>query len=300
MTAETILSRLNAEICRDNDSCMFVTVFCALLNVGTGQVEYSNAGHNLPYVLSDGAVTALTNTGGMALGVSESASFHAGCIVLKPGDRLVLYTDGVTEAMDRNDELFSEDRLEQTLHGVQGQHSKKIIEKVTQDVQRFADGAPQSDDITLLVLGYIGPDQADERYLTISLKNDLAELPSLSEAATEFSERQGLPIELVNRVNLVLEEIVTNVISYGYDDSLEHEIAVRLSWNKPWIEIEIEDDGRPFNPLEAPPPEMEKPLVERQIGGLGIHLVRNMMDDLEYRRENGKNCLRLKSNIGET
>jgi len=114
-TAETILSRLNAETCRDNDSCMFVTVFCAILDVRTGQMEYSNAGHNLPYVLSDGAVTALTNTGGMALGVAESVSFNAGHIVLKPGDHLVLYTDGVTEAMDSDDELFSEHRLETTL-----------------------------------------------------------------------------------------------------------------------------------------------------------------------------------------
>jgi phosphoserine phosphatase RsbU/P len=300
VTAETILSRLNAEICRDNDSCMFVTVFCALLNVGTGQVEYSNAGHNLPYVLCDGAVTALTNTGGMALGVDDSASFHTGRVVLKPGDHLVLYTDGVTEAMNRDDELFSEGRLETTLQEVKGQSSKEVIEKITKDVQTFAAGAPQSDDITLLVLGYIGLGQTNQRKLSISVKNDLAELQRLNELVTEFSEQQGLPAELVYRVNLVLEEIVTNIVSYGYDDSLEHEISVRLSWLKPWIEVEIEDDGRPFNPLDAPSPDMEKPLGERQIGGLGIHLVRKMMDDLAYRRESDKNCLHLKTTIRET
>ncbi len=217
-TAETILSRLNAEICRDNDSCMFVTVFCAILDVSTGAVEYSNAGHNLPYVLSDGAMTALTNTGGMALGVTDSASFHAGRIVLKPGDHLVLYTDGVTEAMDSDDEFFSEGRLEATLQGVQGRSSKEIIEKITKDVQGFANGAPQSDDITLLVLGYAGIGQTDQRKLSLSLKNDLAELQRLNDLVTEFSEHQGLPAELVYRVNLALEEIVTNVISYGYDD----------------------------------------------------------------------------------
>jgi phosphoserine phosphatase RsbU/P len=299
-TAELILSRLNGEICRDNDSCMFVTVFCGILDVQTGLVDYSNAGHNLPYVVSNGVVTALSNTGGMALGVTDSVDFHAGHIVLKPGDRLVLYTDGVTEAMNKDDELFSEGRLETTLQGVKGQSSKEVIEKVTKDVQRFAAGAPQSDDVTLLVLGYVGLGQTDERTLSVLLKNDIAEIQRLNQIVTEFADKHNLAPELVYRVNLALEEIVTNVISYGYEDSSEHEISVRLSWNDPCIEIEIKDDGRPFNPLEAPPPDIEQSLLEREIGGLGIHLVRKMMDDLEYRRDNDQNILLLKSKIRET
>jgi sigma-B regulation protein RsbU (phosphoserine phosphatase) len=299
-TAELILSRLNGEICRDNDSCMFVTVFCAVLDVRTGQLEYSNAGHNLPYLLSDGAVTALSNPGGMALGVTDSTKFYAGHIVLKPGDRLVLYTDGVTEAMDKHDELFSEGRLETTLHGVNGLSSKEVIERVVEEVQRFSTGAPQSDDITLLVLSYLGPKEGDPHILSVQLRNDLSELERLNRAVAEFAEQHGLASELVYRVNLVLEEIITNVISYGYEDSLEHEIFVRLSWKDPRIEIEIKDDGRPFNPLEAPQPDIGKPLVERQIGGLGIHLVRKMMDDLEYRRESDKNFLVLKTKVRET
>jgi serine/threonine-protein kinase RsbW len=99
---------------------------------------------------------------------------------------------------------------------------------------------------------------------------------------------------------LVLEEIVTNVILYGCEDGLEHEISVRLSWEDPYIKLEVEDDGRPFNPLEAPPPDTGKPLAERQVGGLGIHLVREMMDELEYRRENDKNLLTLKTKTRES
>jgi anti-sigma regulatory factor (Ser/Thr protein kinase) len=98
----------------------------------------------------------------------------------------------------------------------------------------------------------------------------------------------------------VLEEIITNVISYGYKDGLGHEISVRLSWKDPNIKVEVEDDGRPFNPLEAPPPDMVKPLAERNVGGLGIHLVREMMDELEYRRESDKNILVLRTKIRET
>ena len=299
-TAETILSRLNGEICRDNESCMFVTVFCAVLDVQTGQLEYSNAGHNLPYVKSHDAVQALPKTGGMALGVTESVDFHAGHYRLKPGDSLVLYTDGVTEAMDKHDQLFSESRLETTLRGVSGQSSKAIIESVVKEVQGFSTGADQSDDITLLVLGYTGPMESDPRTLSIKLRNDLLELQRLNQAVTEFTEQQSLASELVFRVNLVLEEIITNVISYAYADESEHEIFVRLSWKEPDMKIQVEDDGRPFDPLKAPPPEIAKPLDERQVGGLGIHLVRQMMDEVEYRRENGKNRLILKTKIRET
>jgi len=295
--AGLILSRLNTEICRDNDSCMFVTAFCGILDVQTGQVDYSNAGHNLPYVMSNGVVTALSNKGGMALGVADSANYGAGQIVLKPGDRLVLYTDGVTEAMDRKNELFSEGRLEATLRGVNGRNSHEVVDRVVKDVQRFAADAPQSDDITLLVLGYAGLGQTEERTLSALLKNDLAELQRLKQVVTEFAEQHRLAPELVYRVNLALDEIITNVISYGYEDSSEHEISVHLSWNDPNIKIEVEDDGRHFNPLEAPPPDTGKALVERQIGGLRVHLVRKLMDDLEYRRENNKNVLILKTQV---
>src|SRR5262245_1507367 len=296
-TPEIILSRLNGEICRDNESCMFVTVFCCVLDVRTGQLAYSNAGHNLPYVLSNGAVMALPKTGGMALGVTEAVNFHAGQLLLKPGDQLVLYTDGVTEAMDKDNQLFSGSRLETILRIVNGLNCKSVIEKVVKEVQRFSTGAPQSDDITLLVLGYMGSNGIDQHTLSVMLKNDLFELQRLNQIVTEFADRHGLASELVFRLTLVLEEIISNVISYGYDDGLEHEISVRLSWKHPNMKVEVEDDGRPFNPLEAPPPDMGKPLTEMQVGGLGIHFVREKMDELEYRRENDRNLLIIKTKI---
>jgi sigma-B regulation protein RsbU (phosphoserine phosphatase) len=299
-TPEIILSRLNGEICRDNESCMFVTVFCCVLDIRTGQLAYSNAGHNLPYVLSNGAVMALPKTGGMALGVTEAVNFHAGQLLLKPGDQLVLYTDGVTEAMDKDNQLFSVSRLETILRSVNGLNSKAVIEKVVKEVQRYSTGVPQSDDITLLVLGYMGPNGIDQHTLSVMLKNDLSELQRLNQIVTEFADRHGLASELVSRLTLVLEEIITNVISYGYDDGLQHEILVRLSWKDPNMKVEVEDDGRPFNPLKAPPPDMGKPLTEMKVGGLGIHFVREKMDELEYRRENDRNLLILKTKIRET
>ena len=294
-TAEGILSTLNADIYRDNDSCMFVTMFCGILDVQTGRVDFSNAGHNLPYVVSNGRVTALANPGGMALGVANSANLRAGHIVLSTGDRLVLYTDGVTDAMNESEEFFSQGRLETTLEGGSAQSSKAVIEGVVSEVRRFSAGTQQADDITLLVLGYMGPKEAEQSTISVELRNDPSEIQRLNEIVTEFAVKHNLAAELTFRVNLVLEEIVTNVISYGYDDRLEHEISVRLSWRDPRIELEVKDDGRPFNPLEAPQPETESPLIEKPVGGLGIHLVRRMVDHLEYKREGDKNCLVLRT-----
>ena len=294
-TPGEILARLNTEICRDNESCMFVTFFCGILDIRTGQVDYSNAGHNLPYVVSDGILAALPKTGGMALGVSEAADFRSSQILLKRGDQLVLYTDGVTEAMDKDDQFFAEGRLETTLQAMKGRRGKEVVEGVVKAVQHFSNGAPQSDDITLLVLGYMGSKENDQITLSVLLRNDLSELRRVNQTVTEFAENHGLAPELVYRVNLALEEVITNIIYYAYEDSSEHEISVRVSWRDPRIELEIEDDGRPFNPLEAPAPDLEKPLAERRLGGLGIHLMRNMMAELEYRRKNHRNILVLKA-----
>jgi anti-sigma regulatory factor (Ser/Thr protein kinase) len=154
--------------------------------------------------------------------------------------------------------------------------------------------------MTLLVLGSMGPKTPEQTTASVRLRNDLAEVSRLSQIVTDFAAHHGLPAELLFRINLVLEEIITNVISYGYDDRSEHEISVRMSWQDPHVELEVEDDGRPFNPLEAPEPDVDGPLVERPVGGWGIHLVRKMMDHLDYRREGHKNHLVLRTRARET
>ena len=132
----------------------------------------------------------------------------------------------------------------------------------------------------------------------IKLINELSELARLNQALTEFAQRHGLAPKAVHDLTLALEEILTNIISHGYTDDREHEITVRLSLQPGEVRAEVEDDGQPFNPLEAPEPDTAQSLEERTIGGLGIHLVRRLMDGLEYQRREGKNLLLMKKNLG--
>jgi sigma-B regulation protein RsbU (phosphoserine phosphatase) len=172
-TPGEILARLNAEICRDNESCMFVTFFCAILNIRTGQVDYSNGGHNLPYYLHHSGVSPLENPGGRALGLVEQSPYASGRMVLSPGEALLLYTDGVTEAMDSRETLYSDQRLERFLASNRSSSPRQIIGDLVSDVRHFAGGAPQSDDITVLALLYFGTTK-DERRTGDQAHNKLA------------------------------------------------------------------------------------------------------------------------------
>ena len=132
---------------------MFVTVFYGIYNIKTGEVKYTNAGHNPPYVLKqNGTVERLPVTVNMAIGIFSDFEYQETTLQLEPGDTLLLYTDGVTEAINPSEEEFTEKRLEETLKKVSGQTCQEIIDTIKADVKTFADGAEQSDDITLLAL----------------------------------------------------------------------------------------------------------------------------------------------------
>lgn len=159
LSSATVLQQVNNDLARDNPSMMFVTLFLGILNIVTGELEYCNAGHNPPYRLvseSQTIVKPLPRTGGIALGVQEDFAFSANRVRLKPREALFVFTDGVTEAMNSANELFSETRLETTLSQIVGQPVQKIAEGVMQVVASFTAGAHQSDDITMLVIRYTG------------------------------------------------------------------------------------------------------------------------------------------------
>lgn len=147
------LQQVNRLLCLENSEEMFVTIFYGVLNTRTGAFEYANGGHNPPYLLRHGGVVEpLESTGGTVLGAIDSVTYHAKSITLEAGDRVLLYTDGVTEAMDSAGSLYSEQRLQQYLQGMDAAGPEAIVHAVADEVKRHAGTAPQNDDITVLAI----------------------------------------------------------------------------------------------------------------------------------------------------
>jgi anti-sigma regulatory factor (Ser/Thr protein kinase) len=133
--------------------------------------------------------------------------------------------------------------------------------------------------------------------LELILQNRTEEKERLRPALEEFARRHRLPPAVLQAADVALEEHVTNVIAYAYKDVAPHEIRIRLALENQSLQIEIEDDGRPYDPLSRPPVDTSVPLEEKPIGGLGIHLIRSLMDEVDYRREAGKNILRMTKRV---
>jgi len=127
----------------------------------------------------------------------------------------------------------------------------------------------------------------------LRLQNDFSELPAAAEQITEFLESHEAAPDVVFSANLAVEELVTNIIKYGYDDTEKHEVVVHLSLEGTRLQIVIEDEGHEFNPFDRPTPDIHAPVEERQIGGLGIHFVKNLLDSCDYRREGNRNIVTL-------
>jgi sigma-B regulation protein RsbU (phosphoserine phosphatase) len=152
-----ILFRANNELSKDNDQGMFCTIFYGILNTKTGEVHYSNGGHNPPYIVrEDGTNEQVEGTMGIALGVMEEMDFGVSAITLKKGDSMYLYTDGVNEAMDIDGNEYSYERLEDFLTSTAGQKTTDIVSGSLSDIEAFVGKAEQSDDITVLMVKYTG------------------------------------------------------------------------------------------------------------------------------------------------
>jgi sigma-B regulation protein RsbU (phosphoserine phosphatase) len=156
-SAAACMKRANQILCRESVNDMFVTTFYGIIDIRTGTVTYCNAGHNPPvYINKSNSPTFIPLTGDCILGAISDVSFHEKEIKLNQGDALLLYTDGVTEAMNFDNELYGSDRLLESCHSLAGYTSNETIQHITVNVDKFINGAPLSDDITILSIVYNG------------------------------------------------------------------------------------------------------------------------------------------------
>ena len=285
---DLIMRKMNRALVDQNAQNMFLTLFLGILDCETGRLDYCNAGHNAP-VLIRREGTKMEHfedlIANLPLGIETDFEFKAQHTQLSYDDVLFLYTDGLTEAEKSDHEQYGEERMLQALSSEEARNlsPRELVEHMEYEVELFVDGAPQSDDLTMLVVRYQKP--------SLFVRNDIQQIPTLA----EWVEGLDIPTELNMPINLALEEAVSNVMLYAYPGQ-SGQVLIEFSKDKSII-FTITDSGIAFDPTQQREADTTLSLEERQIGGLGIHLVRQLMDEIYYRREDNKNVLTLIKHI---
>ncbi len=286
-----IFKRLNKEIYFNNDTGAFVTVFCGVLDLSSGLFTFSNAGHHPPVLIENsGEVHSLETFYGTAPGAVEKAVYKKEIYQMKPGDLLFLYTDGVIEAFNDRREMFTEERLLKLLQENKLASARMLVNSVMDGLSLFVHKKERDDDITILDLRY-KPVEGDGTTVKMVLKNDLSEISKFAERLSLFGSENHLSKESTNEINLVLEELFTNCVSYGFEKGVEGRIEIEAMIGSKEIRIEMVDDGRPFDPLAFTPSDPNISLDEMSVHGRGILLVKHMVDTMHYRRKADRNIV---------
>jgi phosphoserine phosphatase RsbU/P len=292
---DEILARVNEALAADNPSSMFVTLFCAVLEADSGRLICASGGHPSPLVVGPGAPPRpALSAEGTLVGVLPGLTYPLTELTLAPGELLLAYTDGVTEARSPDGSLLGDVRLRALLARERTGTPRETVAHVLAGVRAFADTAEQADDIAILAVRYGGPAGADPGPgLALELSATLEDLARAAEAVRGFCAARGVGPEATHDVLLCLDEVVANVITHGYRGDPTGRVTVRLSLEGDVARLEIRDRAAPFDPLQATPPDLGIPADTRPAGGLGLYLTRSVVDEMAYERTDGENRLRL-------
>ena len=291
---EYILADVNREIARNNPSLTFVTVFLGVLDLNSGGLTYTCAGHNPQLFIGQRGNTVLLGDAQCpAIGLDDAFQYRQATAQLRHKDGLLLFTDGVTEAQNDKNRLFTQESLMNTVALTADVTPKERVMAILSQIREFTGSRPLDDDMTLLALTYFSPNRISDTHKTIVLMNDIREMSRIIDAITHIADSVSCPPVVVHDVTLAMEEIFSNIVFYGFGDDLDHHITLHLFIEGDALILTLQDEGIPFNPLNVQIGPRDKPLEERDKGGMGITLAKNLMDQMEYRRERGKNILRM-------
>ena len=320
----------NYALAKRNKLNMFVTVWMGIIDLRSGHVEFASAGHNPPAVRhEDGSVEFIPSKSGLVMAAMENIQYKLQTYELKRGDTLFLYTDGVTEATNSKDELFGDARLLETLAKGRDQGTADICKFVKKEIDSFVQEAPQFDDITMLGVKYIGDEEPVwERYeKTIDVaKNGKRELknfvegifspmdsstkeqmqnaweryekivdviPENQEILTAFVEgilaHMESSVKSQMQINIAIDEIYSNIVKFSGATFVTLIVEVRKATST--VKLTFIDNGKPYDPLKNKDPDITLSAEEREIGGLGIFIVKKTMDSVCYRRNGDNNEL---------
>ena len=320
-------NRTNFALAKRNKLNMFVTVWAGIIDLRTGHIDFASAGHNPPAVRhSDGSVEFIKSKAGLVMAAMEETIYKPQTYDLKQGDTLFLYTDGVTEATNSNNVLFGDNRLLATLKMGGERSTADTCTLVKKEIDNFVQDAPQFDDITMLAIKFNGIDEPVwERYeKTIDVADDnkgelksfvegiltpmdgakkvqmqdawdryekiVDVIPENQDILTAFVEGILAPMEgslkSQMQINIAIDEIYSNIVKFSGATKVTLIVEVRKATLT--ARLTFIDNGKPYDPIKQADPDVTLPAEEREIGGLGIFIVKKTMDSVCYRR-NGEN-----------
>lgn len=311
----TAFTLANCQLCERNDAMLFVTAFACVVDTATGEVRFANAGHNPPVLKQNGKLGNLACHPGLVLGAMDVVKYREGSFACSPGEGLLLYTDGVSEAANAAEELYGEERLLETLARIDASGGEGVpvgsdvqapdvaaavsaaaassaqtaVNSLVASVDAFAGEAPQADDITMLAFRWNLP------VARLTLPADDAELDNLFAFLEPICEGEGRTPKMVAQMMLVCEEVFVNICHYGFPDGqprLPVDIEAAVDERAGCLHLVSSDQGIAYDPLSHDAKKVD-PADEQRKGGLGILLMRKYMDDLRYTRADGRNILRM-------
>ena len=276
---KAIIEEMNAVLSDNNPTLTFVTAFIGRLHIPSGQLLFCNAAHMPPMVKSsDNSVRLINMIPNIPLGYEKTFKFvEEGCM-LDMDEKLVLYTDGVTEARDTERKMMGEPKWLDIVS-----HDDDLLEAV----KRYIGEAEPTDDITLMTIRKKSAAQP----VSVRVPNHIEQWPSLRRTLHEYGVCVGIEKHTLKKLEIALEEAVVNVISYSHATEMELKIQrSSLNVQRPALNVTLTDNGVPFDPTSSEC-DTAKVIEERQIGGLGISLLRQITDEQHYQRTDEKNQL---------
>ena len=285
-----VLTNVNTQLCVNNEAGMFVTAWMGILDLKTGIIKFANAGHNPPLVKhKNGTYEYLKGKVNFVLAGMDMVKYKEQELQLQPGDKIYLYTDGVTEAHNSQNELFGEERLLESLNSTKGMSVEEICKKVKKDVDAFVADGEQFDDITMLCvrLNEINSD------VGITVVPSMETVPQVAEFMETEMEKLEVSPKISMKLMIAIDEIYSNIVRYS--GATEATVSIEKANNT--LKLYFKDNGKPYNPLDAKDPDITASAEDRNIGGLGVFMVKKMLDNVEYKYVDNFNILTLTKNL---
>jgi len=301
ISPKLIVESINRSVCQSNDSFMFVTLFMGVLDLATGRLLYTNAGHEPP-VLVGGAHTRFLNVNNnIPLGLRPDWEYTEQKSIIDRDTTLFLYTDGYTEAETVEREQFGKQRMcdEALRLSAENLNSRTFVQKIRKAERVFVNYIPQGDDISLLAIKYKGSMSNPLYHRGISLLNDVKEVPALAIFVGSICQDMCFNELTEQGIRLAVEEAVVNIMNYAYPKGTRAVILIEadVDADNETLTFVLRDEGVAFDPTAYQEVDVNDHVGQQKVGGLGIHLMRHYMDTLAYERKDGQNVLTMTKKI---